>query len=125
MVIAYACVLMAALLPYLFTVLAKASKTFDNRAPREYLASLEGWRKRANWVQMNGFEAFPPFAAAVIIAEQLQHASQNHINILAVTFVVARILYGFFYLLDKPILRTLTWFLGFASVITLFIVSLQ
>eukprot|EP01035_Chromulina_nebulosa_P035064 gene35064-47116_t len=42
-------------------------KDFDNAAPRVMLAKLDGWRQRANWAQLNGFEAFPPFAAAVII----------------------------------------------------------
>src|SRR3546814_7254438 len=63
------CVLVAALLPFLFTGLAKASKRFDNAAPRDYFEQSTGWRKRAHWAQLNSFEAFPAFAAAVIIAQ--------------------------------------------------------
>ena len=69
---AYWCVLAAALLPYAFTGLAKFSgpRRYDNHAPRDYLDKLDGWRKRAHWAQLNSFEAFAPFAAGVIIAQQ-------------------------------------------------------
>src|SRR3546814_10004956 len=44
-------------------------KRFDNAAPRDYFEQSTGWRKRAHWAQLNSFEAFPAFAAAVIIAQ--------------------------------------------------------
>ena len=74
MTTAYWCVLIAAYLPIAWTGMAKfgaGGKDFDNAAPRAMLAKLDGWRQRANWAQLNGFEAFPPFAAAVIIAHLL------------------------------------------------------
>ena len=40
--------------------------------------------------QLNGFEAFPLFAAAVIVAQILQ-APQARIDILALVFVAARV----------------------------------
>ena len=102
MTLAYWCVLAAALMPYLFTGVAKfGSKPYDNRAPREFLASLEGHQKRANWAQMNSFEAFPPFAAAVIIAHLVQ-APQTAINSLALVFVLLRLGYGWAYITDCP-----------------------
>lgn len=122
MTLAYWCILVAAILPYPIVMLAKASKNFDNRAPREQLAQAEGYRKRANWAQFNAFEAFPPFAAAVIIA-QLQHAPQATINTLAITFISMRVLHAIFYVLDKPTLRSIVWGAGFACVIGLFIAA--
>ena len=122
MSIAYWCILIAAILPYPIVMLAKASKSFDNSAPREQLAHAEGYRKRANWAQFNAFEAFPPFAAAIIIA-QLQHAPQSTIDTLAVTFITMRILHAVFYVMNKPTLRSLVWALGFACVIALFVVA--
>ena len=122
MTLAYYCVLMAALFPYFFTVLAKSGKPkYRNDIPREYLEGLQGWRKRAHWVQFNSFEAFPFFAAAVIIAH-LKGAFQSHIDYLAIAFILTRILYGICYITDKPPLRSLFWFLGFGSVITLFFI---
>ena len=69
MSIAYWCVLVAAAFPYVFTLLAKSSGRYNNSAPREFLEKQEGYHKRAHWVQLNSFEAFPAFAAAVIIAQ--------------------------------------------------------
>ncbi len=122
MAIAYWCVLIAAILPYGFIVLAKAKPGYNNRYPREYLEKLVGWRKRAYWAQLNGFEAFPFFAAGVIIAEQL-HGSQSIIDNLSMAFILFRLLYGIFYIFDKPHLRSLVWFAGFVCVIVLFLAA--
>ncbi len=120
MSIAYWCVLVAGLFPYIFTVLAKAKGIdFDNHSPREYLNNLTGWRKRANWIQINSFEAFPFFAAAVIIAN-LNHAPSNKIDILAMSFILFRILYAIAYLKNIASLRTIVWTGGFICVVSLF-----
>lgn len=122
MTLAYWCVLVAACLPYPFTLLAKATRGFDNHYPREYLEKIQGWRKRAHWVQLNSFEAFAPFAAGVIIAH-LSHVSQSSINNLSLFFIACRIFYGIFYLLNLAALRSLAWFGGIMTVITLFVLS--
>jgi len=126
MTTAYWCVFVAALLPYIWTSLAKfAGGKFgdaENRAPREYLETLGGWRKRAHWAQLNAFEAFPPFAAAVIIAH-LQQVSQLRIDGLALAFVVLRVLHGVFYLADRGYWRSTVWFSAVGCVIALFILS--
>ena len=59
MTIAYWCVLVAAYLPIVWTAAAKFSggnfAGAGNRAPREFLERLSGWRKRSHWAQLNGF----------------------------------------------------------------------
>ena len=118
---AYWCVLVAALLPYVWTVTAKVSggERFDNRNPRAWLARQTNPRvTRANAAQMNAFEAFPAFAAAVLLA-QLAGVDHGRIAVLAVAFVVARFLHGAFYLADLAPMRTVAWFIGLACVITL------
>ena len=126
MTIAYWCVFFAAYLPLVWTSLAKLTgKKFgdaENRAPREYLEGLSGWRKRAHWAQLNAFEAFPPFAAAVIIAH-LQQVAQSRIDGLALAFVVLRVLHGVFYITDSGYPRTAVWFSAVGCVIALFILS--
>lgn len=122
MTIAYWCVLVAGLLPYVFTVLAKAGPGYTNRRPREYLEAVLGWRKRAHYVQVNSFEAFPFFAAGVIIAQRT-FVHQTTLDILALVFILSRILYGVFYITDKPTPRSLVWFVGFCCCIGLFLVS--
>ena len=112
--------LIAGLLPFAGTLTAKiGGERFDNRNPREWLGAQAGFRRRANAAQLNGFEAFPLFAAAVVIAHAL-NAPQPRVDMLAVTFVVARVLYLAFYLADQSVLRSLAWFVGIGSAVALF-----
>ena len=124
MTIAYWCVLIAALLPYLWTGLAKISKPhFNNNEPRIFLDKLEGWGQRANWAQQNSFEAFPVFAVAVIIANQIGSINPNTLDNLAITFIIARIFYGIFYLTNQATLRSIVWSIGAASWLSMFVLS--
>lgn len=122
MTIALWCVLAAAGVPYLFTLLAKSSPAFNNRRPRDYLESTSGWRKRAHWAQLNGFEAFPPFAAAVLVAHVVAGANASA-DQLALAFVGLRIAFGFCYVADLAWLRSLLWFGGVACVVGLFVIA--
>ncbi|HXH55093.1 MAG TPA: MAPEG family protein [Gammaproteobacteria bacterium] len=121
MTIAYGCVLLMIIFPYLFTILAKTGPLFNNHTPREYLEHTTGWRKRAHWVQLNSFEITPAFAAGVIIAHQL-HAIQSSIDTLATAFVITRCLYAACYLSDKAIFRSIVWSIGFGCIIGLFFI---
>ena len=114
--VAYWCVLIAALLPIVCAGLAKwgTFKTprrdggYDNHNPRAWLASQTDWRARANAAQANSFEALPFFIGAGVIAHQL-HAPQTRLDILAVLFVVTRMLYIFMYVADMANARSLAW----------------
>ncbi|WP_430514088.1 MAPEG family protein [Pannonibacter phragmitetus] len=70
MPIAFWCVLAAAFLPILSVVPAKLTKDFSNARPRDPAFWAEGFRARAQGAQANGFEAFPLFAVAVLVAYQ-------------------------------------------------------
>lgn len=123
MSIAYWCVLVAALMPLLFTGIAKFSgHGYNNRAVPEFQARLSGFRQRAHWAHNNSFEAFPPFAAGVIIAHQVG-ATQTDIDRLAIAFIVLRLVYGAFYLADLHMLRSLAWAAAFACTIGLFVAA--
>ena len=122
MTYAYWYIFLAMLLPYGFTVLAKFGPGYDNRSPRAYLESLEGWRLRSHWVQLNSFEIFGPFAVSVIIA-QLAHAPQNWVDILALSFLITRVFYGMFYLFNHATLRSLSWFAGLLCIIGLYMLA--
>lgn len=114
--VAYWCVLIAALLPIVCAGLAKwgtfkkprRDGGYDNHNPRAWLASQTDWRARANAAQANSFEALPFFIGAVVIAHQL-HAPQTRLDILAVLFVVTRMLYIFMYVADLANARSLAW----------------
>ncbi len=123
MTIAFWCVLLAALMPFVLAGISKAGdKTFNNRRPRDWYETVSGYRKRAWWAQQNSFEAFPFFAAAVIIAH-VAEANQTTIDVLAITFIAARIAYATCYLADIHLVRSLFWLLGLGVTVALFIVA--
>ncbi|MDP3858648.1 MAG: MAPEG family protein [Stagnimonas sp.] len=120
MTIAFWCVLAAAFLPFPFTLAAKWSRRFDNARPRAYFETVEGWRQRAHWTQLNSFEAFPAFAAAVIV-NHLVLGANGRADALALAFIGFRLLYGLCYLADKATLRSLMWLAASGCVIALFV----
>lgn len=113
------CVLIAGLLPYAAVAAAKAGARFDNNNPRDWLSKQEGYRRRANAAQGNSFEAFPLFAAAVIVAT-LVHAPQGRVDLLAMIFVAARVAYLLCYLADWAALRTVVWLVGITCSVMIF-----
>ena len=112
MTLAYLCVLIAALLPYITVGFSKAGSGYDNARPRESMAQLEGYRARAYAAHANGFEAFPLFAAVVLMAAQTG-ADPITVNRLALLFIAARIAFILAYLGDRPLLRSIVWAIGF------------
>ena len=123
MTIAFWAILAAALLPTVSAGIAKAgAKNYTNAAPRAWLEAQSGWRRRADWAQRNHLEAFPPFAAAVLVAA-IAGATQRTADALAVVFVLIRLAYTAAYVLDRPTLRSLLWSLGFLCVLGLFFIS--
>lgn len=124
MVLAYWCILIAALLPYLWVSIAKASgERYDNRNPRAWQARQDNPRtQRANAAQLNAFEAFAPFAAAVLMA-QAAAVDPARIGQFAVAFVVLRVLHGTFYVLGLAPLRSLSWAGGIAMVVWLMLLA--
>ena len=122
MTIALWCVLAAAFLPYPFTLAAKWSRRFDNHKPREYLEATTGWQKRAHWAQLNSFEAFPAFAAAVIV-NRIVLGPNAMADAIALAFIAARILYGLLYIADLAVLRSIAWFAACFCSVALFVLA--
>jgi len=124
--IAYACILVAALLPIVCAGIAKAGMFgvprsqggFDNHDPRAWLARQTGYRARANAAQANSFEALPFFIGAVIVAH-LTGGAQPLVDALALAFIALRAVYIALYLADRALLRTLAWVLAFACCVAL------
>jgi uncharacterized MAPEG superfamily protein len=117
-----ACVAGAFLLiygPRLVVANAQIKAGYDNRDPRGQQSKLEGVARRAQAAHNNSFEAFAPFAAAVIACE-IRGADARWTESLALAFVALRLLYIFAYLGDKPSTRSTIWTFGFGCVIALF-----
>jgi len=100
--------------------MARQGKGYDNKHPRDQQAELEGWGRRAIAAHLNGFEAFPAFAAAVLVAF-LAGADPVWSARLAVTFVVARALYLPLYIGNLDLLRSTVWGIGFTANAGLFL----
>lgn len=107
------CLLIAGLLP----IAAKApvvyfqnrDNGYDNRHPRAQQQRLTGAGARAVAGHYNAYEAFPLFAAAVLLVIATAQVSPLN-QWLAVGFIVFRILYHILYLANWDKLRSLVWF---------------
>jgi uncharacterized MAPEG superfamily protein len=119
MTIAYWCIVISIIFPYVFTILAKSGGHYDNADPRAYLQNLSGWHKRANAVQQNSFEMNPAFWIAITVA-CLAHAKQFSIDYFAICYIATRILYGICYVANFPRLRSLTFFASLFCIFKLF-----
>jgi uncharacterized MAPEG superfamily protein len=124
MTIANWCVLIAVFLPYVWfgVANAKGGKERSNHYPRDFANRAEGVAKRAWGAHLNAFEALPAFAAAVIIAQQT-HAPQDRVDVIAMLWVLLRVLHGVFYLANKGLPRSIAWFGGLACVVALFVAA--
>ena len=123
MTVALWCVLVAAVLPIVCTMIAKwGFKGFDNHNPRAWLAGLTGWRARAHAAQGNSWEAFAVFSAGVFAAH-LAQAPQSRIDIIAVAFVLARVVFIALYVANLASLRSLVWGVGFFLSVALFVIG--
>jgi uncharacterized MAPEG superfamily protein len=120
MSIAYWCILIAAALPYAWIFFAKGGAPgYNNKDPRGWLARQDSYRVRnANGAHLNAFEAFPAFAASVLMA-QFASVDADRISMLAIAFVVFRVLHGIFYLTGTHLMRSLVWAGGLACVMGL------
>jgi uncharacterized MAPEG superfamily protein len=94
-------------------------RRFDNSKPRDPAFYEDSIAARALGAHQNGIEAFPFFAAAILLAE-FRGCPQRLIDELAILFVIVRIAYVLTYLGDRPTLRSILWGLGFVINIAIF-----
>jgi len=109
--------------PLAIAMAKEGSKGYDNRHPRDQQARLTGWGERALAAHLNGFEITPVFAAAVITA-YLFEADPWWSAVWAATFVLSRVFYIVFYLVDLNLLRSTAWMVGLVGCIALFVLSM-
>jgi uncharacterized MAPEG superfamily protein len=111
---------------YLLTIVPVkwfSSRKYDNSRPRDPAFYEDALRARALGAHQNGIEAFPFFAAAVLLAEY-RGAPQNLINELAVLFVIVRVAYVLTYVGNRPRLRSILWNIGFVINVAIFFLPL-
>ncbi|RJE77387.1 hypothetical protein BGP78_08560 [Pseudoalteromonas sp. MSK9-3] len=121
------CALVAVLLPYLakLPVAIEMNKLggYDNRHPRAQQAKLEGFGARALAAHQNSFESLIVFSVALAVV-----LGSNNVNAvteyLAITHIIARILYCVFYYINIDKLRSLVWLVGIGSAVGMIGVSI-
>ena len=124
MSIPFWCVFISALLIYVARMpVAKAMKEqggYNNHLPRQQQGQLTGFGARALAAHQNCFEAFILFAVGVLMAHTTQTAGWL-IDLLAIIFVISRIIYLLCYWGDLAWQRSLVWFVGFVCSLLLII----
>jgi len=116
-------VMVAGLLPIVCAGISKwGARDYDNHDPRAWLARQGSWRARANAAQNNSLEAFPFFAAAVVLA---LHGGADAAVVAqwGWAFVALRLVYIYCYVADRASLRSIVWLLGLAVVIRLYVMA--
>jgi uncharacterized MAPEG superfamily protein len=102
---------------------AKLPGGYDNSDPRTQQTSLTGRGKRALNAHNNGFEAFAPFAIALLVAA----GASSHFDLvcyLGIGFCVVRTIYVFAYIGGNSTLRSGMWSLGLLSITALFVLAI-
>jgi uncharacterized MAPEG superfamily protein len=96
---------------------------YDNKMPRVQAAQLEGFGRRALSAHENSIEAFPLFAAGVLLALWAQ-APIATVEKLCLAFVIARIVYTLCYWLNVDMVRSAVWGVGFGASVWLMCLAL-
>jgi uncharacterized MAPEG superfamily protein len=123
MPLAYWCVLLAAIMPLVIVVFAKAGGDADNHHPRDSIERLPPMKRRAYAAHLNAYENFPFFAAAVIIAGT-QGAPLGALNALAVLYIVLRIAHAALYIADWATPRSVVFGIAWLVNVAIFVLPL-
>ena len=110
--------------PFLVVGYARARVGYDISAPRAMFDKLPAYAQRATWAHENSLEVFMIFAAAALTAH-VTGVDSSLAMIAAPTFVIARLFYSVFYILNVPILRSLMFGIGSLGTATLFVLSIM
>lgn len=117
------CLVVAILFTYLskmplMVAMKKEAGGYNNHYPREQQAKLEGFGARARAAHQNGFEALTVYASAILTALATNHLSAT-IQILAIAYLITRIIYNYCYLKNLASLRSLIWLVGLLICLTI------
>lgn len=90
--------------------------------PRFYADKLPDYAKRANWAHQNSFESFSLYAPAAVMAYVTSQESTAALGAV-VAYLVARLLFSVFYILNVAPLRSLMFGIGSLSIFSLYFMS--
>jgi len=90
--------------------------------PRTFNDQLPAYAQRANWAHQNAFESFMLYAPAAIMAF-ITEQSGTAALVATVAYLLGRLLFALFYILNVPPLRSLMFGVGSLSIFTLYFLS--
>lgn len=115
--------------PYLVVALerVKLAQSMDDSMevfaqPRFFADQLPAHAKRANWAHQNSFESFMLYAPAVVMAYVTAQESMAAL-LAVVAYLIARLLFSVFYILNVAPLRSLMFGIGSLSIFSLYFMS--
>ena len=121
------CLFIAAILPIIAKVPVAISMhklgRYNNNHPRAQQTELTGFGARALAAHQNAFESLIIFAPAVLLAIATKNTGLV-IEQLAITHVVARVLYNIAYLMNIATIRSLIWAIGIISALAIIFLCL-
>ncbi|MGB2741562.1 MAG: MAPEG family protein [Cognaticolwellia sp.] len=121
------CLFIAAILPIIAKVPVAIAMhklgRYNNNHPRAQQTELTGFGARALAAHQNAFESLIIFAPAVLLAIATKNTGIV-IEQLAITHVVARVLYNIAYLMDIATIRSLIWAVGIISALAIIFLCL-
>ena len=109
--------------PFLVVAWGRLQIGYDQSAPRAMFDKLPAYAQRATWAHQNGFEALTIYGLAALMA-YATGVESDWAKIAAIAFIVARLLYSVFYILNIPVGRSLMFAIGSLSGWTLFALSI-
>jgi len=121
------CLFIAAILPIIAKIPVAISMhklgRYNNNHPRAQQTELTGFGARALAAHQNAFESLIVFAPAVLLAIATKNTGLV-IEQLAITHVIARVLYNIAYLMDIATIRSLIWAIGIISALAIIFLCL-
>jgi uncharacterized MAPEG superfamily protein len=100
-------------------ILMARTEAYDNHHPRLKQLQLQPGAVHRAWAaHQNMLEAYPMFAAAVLVSEWVG-GSHLWATVLCISYLILRLLYQICYLLDWATLRSLSWGLSYFCVLGL------
>lgn len=116
----------AAALPYLPVLVMAYGRSqvgMDLAAPRAMFDRLPPYAQRATWAHQNSFEAVIGYIPAALMA-YMTEVDSPWAAYGAIAFLLARLLFSLFYVVNIPLGRSLMFGIGTACSLTLYILSL-
>lgn len=97
---------------------ARMAGGYDNQLPRDQQANLDAQGKRALAAHQNQIESFPMFAAGILVA-LFTGTTTAAIDYLAITYIVARLVFIYAYIKNLSTIRSSVWGVGYIASLAL------